>query len=517
MATSGSIIEARVISPTDSTMMTSQLAHCPSLDLLRRIPSDSLKLAYIDPPWQQESGSTLVELYLHTAALCKACLAENGVIVWHAVPELISDTRFVLDKVFGRDFFETEFVLKRQSGNVRQLRPSSGHSSLIVYSKTGEFHYKPPTREATEQEAKRFNKKDADGRRYRLDSLLVPMIRPTLAFDWEGKVPPQNQSWRFSRERLEALRDEGRIEFPDQGMPRLRRFFDETPPPPLGSVWDDLPLSPLERNSGRRHPGQQPIELARRILDSFTVEGDRIVDPYCGSGTFIVAAESMKRAWDGADTSAEAIETTLSRLSEIPPSEVGFSSVLSVDELEVHHRLTELLAAYRVDADPHASDTHVLVGRSESKVLEFKETLALDLRTQTKEKHIETAVMKTIGAFLNSDGGTLLVGVADDNSVPGVRRETKVLFKDSTDKYLLHFKNLLHSQIGAEFYPLLDYRIVRLDEIEVLRIDVRPAREPCFVGNDFYVRTNPATDKLEGPKMLDYVRRRFDGRKDETK
>jgi len=76
------------------------LVCCESLELLKRIPPNSVNLAYIDPPWmaaKTESHHDLLSLYLHTAALCKACLTDDGVIVWHAVPDLASDTRSLLD------------------------------------------------------------------------------------------------------------------------------------------------------------------------------------------------------------------------------------------------------------------------------------------------------------------------------------------------------------------------------------------------------------------------------------
>ena len=151
-----------------------------------------------------------------------------------------------------------------------------------------------------------------------------------------------------------------------------------------------------------------------------------------------------------------------------------------------------------------------LIRKGESGDCEFKESFSLDIRKDTQEKYIETSSLKTIVAFLNTDGGTLLIGVSDDGSVPGLEREIKMFHRDKTDKFLLHFKNQLKSKIGEEFYPYIDHRIASVDHAEVLIVQVKSSSKACFLdGKDFYVRTNPATDKLEGPKLVEYIQNHF--------
>ena len=76
--------------------------------------------------------------------------------------------------------------------------------------------------------------------------------------------------------------------------------------------------------------------------------------------------------------------------------------------------------------------------------------------------------------------------------------------------FLLHLKNLINKRIGGEFYPFIEYKIVQIDKKTVLMLDCKEAKSPCYLDQkDFYVRTNPATDKLEGPKLVEYVRHRF--------
>ncbi len=150
------------------------------------------------------------------------------------------------------------------------------------------------------------------------------------------------------------------------------------------------------------------------------------------------------------------------------------------------------------------------IRRGESKVTEFKQTLRMDIRDGSVQKHLEESAFKTIAAFLNSDGGDLFIGVSDDGKIVGVQDEIDRLFGSSADKYLLHFKNLLKSRIGEQFYPLIDQKIIDLRGRKILHVNCEESSTEVFINdNFFYVRTNPATDRLEGQKLVAYIRQRF--------
>lgn len=150
-----------------------------------------------------------------------------------------------------------------------------------------------------------------------------------------------------------------------------------------------------------------------------------------------------------------------------------------------------------------------LVREGESKNIEFKESFSLDVKKQTKEKYIEQAALKTVVAFLNSDGGTLLIGVSDKGEILGIDAEMNMFFKNS-DQFLLNFKNAMKSRITEAFYPFIDDRLVEIDNRLILLVQCKASKTACFLDDkDFYVRTNPATDKLEGPKLALYLKHRF--------
>jgi hypothetical protein len=150
------------------------------------------------------------------------------------------------------------------------------------------------------------------------------------------------------------------------------------------------------------------------------------------------------------------------------------------------------------------------IKNGESKTIEFKQTFSLDIKKNSKEKYIEDACIKTIAAFLNTLGGTLLVGVKDDGEISGIDNELKLFHLNSIDKMLLHFKNIFKNRIGEQFYPYIETRIILIDSCYILIVKCDRSKTEAYVDDkDFYVRTNPATDKLEGPKVIEYIKNHF--------
>jgi type I restriction enzyme M protein len=151
-----------------------------------------------------------------------------------------------------------------------------------------------------------------------------------------------------------------------------------------------------------------------------------------------------------------------------------------------------------------------LIRQGESASVEFKESFSLDVRKGTSERYIELSSLKTIAAFMNSNGGFLLIGVDDEGAIIGLDKEVQAFHKGKKDKFLLNFKNHIKSRIGEEFYPYIDHKLVSVNGNDILLVECKQSSTECFLDQkDFYVRTNPATDKLEGQKLLDYIRNHF--------
>ncbi|MEZ7196346.1 AlbA family DNA-binding domain-containing protein [Pseudodesulfovibrio karagichevae] len=161
----------------------------------------------------------------------------------------------------------------------------------------------------------------------------------------------------------------------------------------------------------------------------------------------------------------------------------------------------------RREAAGSAGDILDLIRSGEGGRLEFKQTLRFNLKSGKNGKEIEHACLKTVSAFLNSEGGTLLIGVADDGTVTGFDEDNF----ESDDKALLHFNNLVDRHIGTEFSRYIDSRVIEMGEKRVLRIHCIPAAAPAILdaakGEEFYVRSGPASRCLTLKQFHDWLGR----------
>lgn len=149
-----------------------------------------------------------------------------------------------------------------------------------------------------------------------------------------------------------------------------------------------------------------------------------------------------------------------------------------------------------------------LIRSGENKNVEFKQTLSKNIKTKQKDKVMEDMVLKTICGFMNTDGGTLFVGVMDSGELYGIDKDVY----PNHDEYLKHVRNILKDNIGLGFLPLIDYEIKKLQGKDILVVKCKRSDKPVFCGKDeiFYVRSNPATDALSGRRMMEYIKNHFD-------
>ena len=155
------------------------------------------------------------------------------------------------------------------------------------------------------------------------------------------------------------------------------------------------------------------------------------------------------------------------------------------------------------------SEIASLVKSGESKHLEFKSTLRWNLFSNKSDPKMEHAVLKTIAAFLNTDGGTLIVGIDDNGKYVGI--ETDQFPND--DKYLLHFSNLVNSRIGKEFNEFMQWELASFDIGKVLVVHCKKCERPVFLktkdGEQFFIRTGPSTVELDARELLSYTKDHF--------
>ncbi|MEA3547388.1 MAG: ATP-binding protein, partial [Thermodesulfobacteriota bacterium] len=160
------------------------------------------------------------------------------------------------------------------------------------------------------------------------------------------------------------------------------------------------------------------------------------------------------------------------------------------------------------------SDSHnreellALIEAGESATLEFKSTMRMNLKSGKKGKEIELAWLKTVAAFMNSDGGILLIGVEDNGTIMGIERDGF----ENEDRCGLHFKSLFNHHIGPEFSRFVTLKIISLDEKTILIIECERVRKPVFLtvgkNEDFFVRSGPSSMKMSMSQMMQYLEER---------
>jgi len=146
-----------------------------------------------------------------------------------------------------------------------------------------------------------------------------------------------------------------------------------------------------------------------------------------------------------------------------------------------------------------------IIAAGENDHTEFKSTLRWSLNDNRPEHGVEIAWLKTVAAFLNSDGGNLVVGVDDRGTPLGIELDGF----ENNDKYLLHVNNRLQQHIGSEHAGSVRFGLYPAGGKNVLLIECTPATKPVFLTDGaqehFFVRTGPGTRKLSMSQMLTYV------------
>ncbi|UAL07932.1 MAG: ATP-binding protein [Candidatus Methanogranum gryphiswaldense] len=145
----------------------------------------------------------------------------------------------------------------------------------------------------------------------------------------------------------------------------------------------------------------------------------------------------------------------------------------------------------------------------ENEKVEYKSTLRTNLATGEKDPRIEKAVLKTLVAFLNTDGGTLLIGISDDGNVIGIDEDSF----ENRDKLNLHMTHLIANQIGNDFLHFISFRLVDFDGKGVMRVTCQKSNMPVFLidgkNETFFVRSGPSSIDLNGTDLLNYAATRF--------
>ncbi len=236
----------------------------------------------------------------------------------------------------------------------------------------------------------------------------------------------------------------------------------------------------------------------------------------------------------GIDGNSAFLDLGSGLLAEMPIDQLPLSETTGAT---AHDRIGEVIPVRITRKDEDALVLRVehrdqeierLIQQGESQTLEFKATLLYSPRTGERDENATFGVLKSIAGFLNAwNGGTLLVGVDNSgNPITSQSGQVGVLSIDGfddddkeaqvkKDQMILNLKDLIKERVNIEVFSWLNIYFTDFRRTQILRIDCEPADTHVWLKHkkeniqDFFLRTSVATEKLEGPKLGDYLTRRF--------
>jgi adenine specific DNA methylase Mod len=271
--------------------------------------------------WLGENAM-MAYLAMMTARLLelRRVLKPNGSIYLHCDPTAGHYLKIIMDAVFGHEGWRNEIIWQRTSSHNDPKRYGRIHDSIFYFTNgkapTWNQIYEEPDHDFFD--AHDFET-DENGELFRKRDLTAPYRGgPSGQYEWKGRMPPKGRMWSYTYENMLKLESEGRIVYTRTGMPRLKIPVDKLRGLPLQDVWTNPDLwlnSAAKERIG--YPTQKPIALLDRIIRASSNEGDVILDPFCGCGTTVEAAEKSKRNWIGIDVTHYAVTLIERRLAAI--------------------------------------------------------------------------------------------------------------------------------------------------------------------------------------------------------
>ena len=368
-------------------------------------------------------------------------LKSTGSLYLHCDPTASRYLGILLDGIFGQQNFQNELVWKRTSARSDSHRWNHIHDTILFYSKSEKFTWTTQYTPYDEAYTSKFYQhvEPKTGRRYASDNLTAAGTREgSSGKPWHGiNVKRKGIHWKYTIEGLEELDKAGRILWPEKegGVPRYKRYLDEMPGLAVQSMITDIP--PLSAQSAEKlgYPTQKPVALLERIISASSNKNDVVLDPFCGCGTSIHAAQKLGRQWIGIDVTYLAINLIKRRLKDAFGEEIQFEERGQPTDFGSANELAGLdkwqfqqWALSLIDARPRTEGEGKGADRGVDGMLYFYET---------KDKREKILVQVKGGGVQRNDVATLLGDVNNQKFVAGIlitlEKPTKPMREEAAD------------------------------------------------------------------------------------
>lgn len=246
-------------------------------------------------------------------------LKSTGSLYLHCDPTMSHYLKVLLDAIFGAQHFRNEIIWKRTSAHSSAKKYGPIHDVVLYFGKSANVTWNGSRTQYTEEYLNKYYKfDDGDGRLYwRADLCAAGVRNGRSGLPWRGFDPSaKGMHWKYTIDKLDELDEEGRIYFPSggSGWPQYKRYREELPGKAVGDIWDDIDKINPVGSERLGYPTQKPVALLERILEASSNEGDVVLDPFCGCGTTVDAAQKFNRKWLGIDVTYIAVDLIRKRL-----------------------------------------------------------------------------------------------------------------------------------------------------------------------------------------------------------
>ncbi|MGH9510843.1 MAG: site-specific DNA-methyltransferase [Terriglobales bacterium] len=241
-------------------------------------------------------------------------LKVTGSIYLHCDPTASHYLKMLMDAVFGPQYFRNEIIWKRTSGHSDAQRYGRVHDVILFFCNSDSPLWTDIYQDYEPSYVEQYYRySDPDGRKWMSGDLgAAGLSGGGYDYEWKGI----RRVWRVPEGTMQRLDSDGKVFYTRNGIPRIKRYLDESSGLPAQDVWNDVEALRSWHKEKLGYPTQKPEALLERILSASSNEGDVVLDPFCGCGTAISVAQRLNRRWIGIDITHLAIGLIKKRLDD---------------------------------------------------------------------------------------------------------------------------------------------------------------------------------------------------------
>ena len=266
-------------------------------ELLKKLDKASIDMIYFDPPYNtgrdfsdykdKYGKDEYITMITNVIKECYRLLNKQGNIIIHVESRISHFIRNILDDVFGHKKYKNTIIWKTGGNAKNKYQLGRMHDVIIVYGKSGKnktkfnslyIPYDDTYRKKNSVKMCPIHKKEyVTTAAHNSQANVNP--RPNLRYEWKGNT----KQWYWTKERMEKLDADNRLQYNKKNIPRIKRFLNEMDGIPITDLWTDI--SNVQAKEKLNYATQKPIQLLDIIIKLYSNENDLLLDPFAGSGT----------------------------------------------------------------------------------------------------------------------------------------------------------------------------------------------------------------------------------------